>query len=390
MLTSPRALASSRCRCTSLGRRFIVAAVNAAGVGNFSRPSNGVTTLVASKGQSATACPLPPANQSIVPHGCLRVCVVPTGESVAAVVGYGGGIENVVAAPVKVCLVAGVAALTCRRRDCRMHPSRCSRSTVFCSCRHVCAVQDSDLMTRAAVMAYTDSKRKQGHNVSAATLLDRSGVPVGVPEVAVESPPLGGSRGTAAAAAAPAVDGGGGGDSTASSAPPPRKRVDIVPCLGPVATVSDTSQTVTVHQPVEFTVDGWASHFSPRKYNVKAGECGVGGLLVEIWCHPSNSRSPCCPFLSLSLTHPRTLAHARACGRSVLSLAMIPIGVHVLHADRRDGCVAADHGEGCGEHQGLRAAHRVLRPRRHFPSRQGQRHEIAALHPSSLTVWVVA
>ncbi len=45
----------------------------------------------------------------------------------------------------------------------------------------------------------------------------------------------------------------------------------LMPCLGPIATLSDTRQTLTLHFADDFVITAWASHFSPMKYDVKAG-----------------------------------------------------------------------------------------------------------------------
>ena len=45
----------------------------------------------------------------------------------------------------------------------------------------------------------------------------------------------------------------------------------LQPCLGPVVTVSDTKQSLTIHARTDIPIIAWAGHYCPRKYDVKAG-----------------------------------------------------------------------------------------------------------------------
>jgi hypothetical protein len=56
----------------------------------------------------------------------------------------------------------------------------------------------------------------------------------------------------------------------------------IMPCLGPMVTLSDTKQTLTVHYATDLTIVAWASHHSPRKYDVRAGNDGPPSLLTSL------------------------------------------------------------------------------------------------------------
>ena len=66
-----------------------------------------------------------------------------------------------------------------------------------------------------------------------------------------------------------AGDGSGGGGGGGSGAAPSATGT-AQPCLSPLITLSDSHSLLTVHGHAEWSVEGWASHASPRAYAVRA------------------------------------------------------------------------------------------------------------------------
>ena len=157
---------------------------------------------------------------------------------------------------------------------------------------------------RAVARLYVTSQRRKQRQLSLQSVLNRSGLGDGPGGFGVvdddvagtaDVPNDGGAAQAAAAAAVAATQANSAAAAAAAAASkkaaplPVNRGLVSMPCLGPIATLSDTKQTVTVHLANDVTVVGWASHWSPRKYDVKAGTslCVVmSPVYVCVSCSP--------------------------------------------------------------------------------------------------------
>ncbi len=159
---------------------------------------------------------------------------------------------------------------------------------------------------RAAAMVYVGGQQPSERVLTVQGLLDQSGVGASAFSGSGLATGSGGRPSAAVGAGAGSPVGGGGGASgTAPAAgegrgpsdgPAPQSDLSLasVPCLGPIATLSDTKQSVVLHLTDDASIQGWASHFSPRKYDVKAGEFFTGhGFLCMCVCERERAERLC-------------------------------------------------------------------------------------------------
>jgi hypothetical protein len=154
---------------------------------------------------------------------------------------------------------------------------------------------------RAAAVVYAGGTQGTAAAINVHMLLDHSGIgeggaigarpPAGAPAAAAAAMPAApaavhAARAAAAAAAAPGATGPAPVVTAPGAAAPggAAALLAALPCLGPTVTLSDTRQSVVVHLREDVTMEAWASHFSPRKYDVKAGTSVLVDLLCSCVC----------------------------------------------------------------------------------------------------------
>jgi hypothetical protein len=134
-------------------------------------------------------------------------------------------------------------------------------------------------LLRAAAAVFVRHEARFNRTTSLHSVLSRSGLGS---DIASEDAEASGESGGVGESASPA--GSGGRKGSVKPATTPDDVASLLPCLGPIVTLSDTKQTVVVHLHHDVSIVGWASHFSPRKYDVKAGKWLWLQPCVCTWC----------------------------------------------------------------------------------------------------------